>query len=187
MDIVQKIEQYSSQLVVHKESIKGVVEELVCIFKDSEKITIYLTGIGKSGHIARKCAATWQSLGIRAHFLNAQDILHGDMGVLRHGDMILYISNSGASEELLTVAQYLKVLPVIQVSLTNNLDAPIHAHMNHSATIGPTRILEAGLAPSVSSVISMMILDIVGMTLAEERGYSLKDFQVNHPSGALGK
>lgn len=187
MDVLQKIEQYSSQLIVHKESIKEAVEELVGIFKDIDNNTIYLTGIGKSGHIARKCAATWQSLGIRAHFLNAQDILHGDMGVMRYGDMVLYVTNSGASEELLTIARYLKTVPVIQVSLTNNVEAPIDAYMNHPVTVGPTRILEAGLAPSVSSVISMMILDIVGMSLAEGRGYSAKDFQVNHPSGALGK
>ena len=112
MSILQKIEQYSSQLVVHKESIKEAVEELVAIFKDCSKNTIYLTGVGKSGHVARKCAATWQSLGIRAHFLNSQDILHGDMGVLRYGDMVLYITNSGASEELLTIALYLKTMQI---------------------------------------------------------------------------
>jgi D-arabinose 5-phosphate isomerase GutQ len=93
-----KIHFYTDQLQSSRSSLEEVIKGIVSELVQTQGI-IYITGVGKSGHIARKTIATWQSLGIRAHFLSPQDALHGDVGILRKEDLVIHISNSGNTEK----------------------------------------------------------------------------------------
>ena len=185
-----KLRMYTCQLLEYITPIHNVVKELVSIVSKRGG-SIFMTGVGKSGLITQKCVATWQSLGLRCHCLNAQDSLHGDIGVLRGGDTLIYLTNSGNTGELIKIAQQLRGRGIVQVCLTNGTDPSIGEYMDYSCVFSPShKIQEAdkdSLVPSVSSILFMIVLDIAGMCLAEENGYSRDEFKKNHPSGALGR
>lgn len=188
-NIRHKLHLYSEQILSSESSIEKIIPNLVSRVINTNGI-VYLCGVGKSGYISRKTIATWQSLGIRAQFLSPQDALHGDIGILRSDDIVLYISNSGNTEELLSLATYLKKKDIPQLLLSNNPTAIMNSFVDTNYVISNTKIIEAdshGLVPSVSSILYMIVLDIVGIYVAEQRGYKKEDFQSNHPSGDLGK
>jgi arabinose-5-phosphate isomerase len=180
---------YATQIRGAAQSIDDAINLFAPRLKN---MTVYLAGIGKSGLVARKSASTWQSLGLPCHFLNAPDMLHGDIGVLRPGDAILYISNSGNTEELVQITRYIKTnKPAIEQILVTNNPTPIAAStVDRVATIGASKFIEAdaaSCAPTVSSVVFMIFLDMLGIRLAAA-GMATKDaFKQNHPAGDLGK
>lgn len=188
--IQAKLQMYTCQLSEYMTSIHNVITKLVSLVS-KRRGSVYMTGVGKSGHIMQKCVATWQSLGLLCHFLHSQDSLHGDIGVLRAGDIVIYLTNSGNTDELIKIAQHLRGRGIIQISLTNAIDSSIGCFMDHSCVLSPKhKIQEAdtySLVPSVSSTLFMMILDITGLCLAEKTSYSREEFKKNHPSGALGR
>lgn len=189
LSIHHKLHLYTEQLESSEESIEYVIKNLVTDILTTEGF-IYLCGVGKSGYICRKVIATWQSLGIRAHFLCPQDALHGDIGILRPNDMILYISNSGNTEEIITLAQYLQTRGIKQILLSNNSTASMNSIVDVNYVISNSKIKEVdshGLVPSVSSIFYMIVLDMVGIYVADKSGYGKNDFHENHPSGDLGK
>jgi arabinose-5-phosphate isomerase len=148
--------------------------------------TIYITGIGKSWHVARKCVATWQSLGLRSQSLLIQDLAHGDMGVFKDGDAIVYVSNSGNTEELVRIAKYIKEsLGIPQLSISAKTPCELANHTNHAISICKLKINEN--FPTVSTVLFMAVLDQVGIELARERGFTMENFKKWHPGGDLGK
>jgi arabinose-5-phosphate isomerase len=152
--------------------------------------TVYITGIGKSAHVARKSVATWQSLGLSCQTILIQDLFHGDLGALRPGDMILYLSNSGNTDEIIPVARYIKNnFDIRQICLTANLN-PKLGELAENFCITPGPITEAdknNQAPSVSSVLFMMATDLIGIRIAEKRGFTQEQFKKFHPGGDLGK
>ena len=153
--------------------------------------TVFLCGVGKSSHVARKCVATWQSLGLRCHPLNVQDLSHGDLGILEPGDCIIYISNSGNTEEIIQISKYIQTrFQVVQVALIASAKSPLEAYVNSVVSISPVTIEEADpwhTVPSVSTVLFMMTLDLVGIRVAELNGFTKQQFQLCHPGGSLGK
>lgn len=173
---------------LHESYLDRSIHTIVDVLKSVTGI-IYMTGIGKSAHIVRKCVATWQSLSIPAHFLLAQDLLHGDIGVLRPNDVILYVSHSGNTQELVAIASHVKsAIPVRQISLSNNSTPALDAFVDTSICLSEQKIREAdqfNKVPSVSSVLFMMSLDIVGILLSQERNFTDEQFRINHPSGNL--
>ena len=189
-EIKDKLRIYTDELEKSIETMTLSIKQLFDILKDI-KTTIYITGLGKSGHISKKCVATWQSLGIQAHYILIQDIFHGDMGILKNGDVIIYISNSGNTEELINTAKYIKEkFNMAQISITNNIYSKISEYMNHSIVVSSSHIKEADIlnkVPSVSSVLFMMFLDIVGIQLSESKGLTNEIFTLYHPAGDLGK
>ncbi len=188
-EVKLKMSLYIEQLIQHRESICAVVTQLVDTLKGGER-TIFMTGVGKSGHIARKSVAIWQSLGLRCHFLHPQDSFHGDMGILRPGDAILYLSNSGKTEELVQLASYLRNWDLLQLGIVNMAGSPLESVVESCYTVSAgVQILEAdihSLVPSVSSTLFMILLDLVGIGLAEKGDFTVEAFRRNHPSGALG-
>ncbi len=185
-----KLDRYISQTVRANDSLKECIHQLVSILRQRGG-TVFLTGLGKSAHIMKKCVATWQSLGLSAHPLLIQDMLHGDIGILKPEDTIIYASNSGNTDELLEVSEYIhKNFTVCQVCVTNNPSALLSKFVDHSINICNFKILEADtldMAPSISCVMFMMVFDIVGIHLAELNQITKQDFQRNHPGGSLGK
>jgi arabinose-5-phosphate isomerase len=190
MSIGDKIQIYYNQIkqaeIYFEESIKNIGS----VINDLSYNNIYITGIGKSYHITKKCVATWQSIGIRVNSLLVQDLFHGDLGTLRDNDIIIYISNSGDTEELVTVAGYIKQnFKITQISITNNNDSKLEKYMVHAINICNFKIKEAdqfNIIPSVSSVLFLMYLDLLGMYLSELNGFTKEQFKKNHPSG-IGK
>ena len=188
--IEDKLHIYTVELEKSIESMALSIKQLLDILKD-KNTTIYITGIGKSSHIAKKCISTWQSLNIQTYYILIQDIFHCDMGILKNGDIIIYISNSGNTEELINTSKYIKEkLNIIQISITNNIYSKISEYMNHSIVLSKYNINEADIlnkVPSVSSVLFMMFLDIVGIQLSERKGITNEFFTLYHPAGDLGK
>jgi arabinose-5-phosphate isomerase len=181
------VKMYVDQIQDTQDSIEAILDDLVPTLHQK---TVFMTGIGKSGHIARKCVATWQSLGISCHYFLCQDMLHGDIGVLHPNDIILYISNSGNTEELVPICSYIQNTfhTVAQILICNNKSPLLAPYVNKTHTIGNKKLIEAdkhNFAPSVSSVIFMILLDLLAFRISETT--TLDDIKRSHPGGSLGK
>ena len=152
------------------------------------KAKLVITGVGKSGIVARKIAATFSSIGLMALFLNPLDALHGDLGVVAPEDVCLLLSNSGETAELLEVLPHLKRRGTGRIAIVGRAES--------SLARGSDVVLEAGvdrevcplnLAPTASTAVAMAIGDALAAVWMERRGISPADFALNHPAGSLGK
>ena len=179
---------YTRQIRAASQSIEDAINLFAPRLKNAK---VYLAGVGKSGLVARKCVASWQSLGLPCHYLSVADMLHGDIGVLQPADVVLYTSNSGNTEELIQCTDYLNAHKpfVSQLLVTNNPEPKVGSVSGH-VMIGASKFVEAdpaNCAPTVSSVIFMIFLDRLGIRLAEATGFTKEAFKQNHPSGDLGR
>ena len=149
---------------------------------------VILIGMGKSGHIARKIAATLASTGTASYFVHPAEANHGDLGMLAPGDMVIAISNSGETEEILTLLPIIKLLDIPIIAMTGN---PHSALANYSTVhIDISVDKEAcplGLAPTSSTTAALVMGDAIAITLLEARGFKEKDFARYHPGGSLGR
>ena len=149
---------------------------------------VVATGMGKSGIIAQKISATLSSTGTPSLFLHPAEATHGDLGRIVKGDVLLAVSNSGDTEELLTLADWVKRLGGRLVALTGNprsplaLAADVHLDVSIRAEACPL-----GLAPTASTTAALAMGDALGMAVLERRGFTVEDFAVLHPGGRLGK
>src|SRR5687768_1751325 len=146
------------------------------------------TGIGKAGHIARKVSATFASTGTPSHFLSPTDAVHGDLGAVRKGDVILIFSSSGESDEILRLLSIVKKLdhPVIAVTASRNSGLGRHANV----VLKMGAIEEAcplGLAPSASTTAMMALGDALALSVMKVRKFTTDDFALFHPAGQLGR
>jgi arabinose-5-phosphate isomerase len=149
---------------------------------------VLTTGVGKAGHIARKLSATFASTGTPSHFLSATDAVHGDLGSVRPGDVVLIFSSSGESDEITRLLNLLKKLqhPTIAVTATRSNTLGRFADI----TIATGRIDEAcplGLAPSASTTAMLALGDALALTVMKLRHFTSEDFAVFHPAGQLGR
>ncbi len=145
------------------------------------------TGIGKSGHVARKIAATFSSTGTPATFLHASEAVHGDLGGLRKGDAVLAVSHSGESPEIVAMLPMLKQLDLPVIAITDNAQSTLALVANIVVMPGVTSANDPiGLAPTASSAAAMAIGDALALAVAQHRGYTAQHFE-HHPGGALGK
>jgi arabinose-5-phosphate isomerase len=145
-------------------------------------------GVGKSGHIGRKVAATLASTGTPALFVHPTEAAHGDLGMIAPGDVVLGISYSGRSDELLLLLPYFKRHRIPLIVLTGSLDSALAA--NADCVIDASVSEEAcplGLAPTTSTTVALALGDALAMTLLELRGFTRDDFALTHPSGSLGR
>jgi arabinose-5-phosphate isomerase len=148
---------------------------------------IVTCGVGKSAHIAAKVASTLSSTGTPASFLNANDAVHGDLGGLRKGDIVLAVSHSGENPEILAVLPLFKQLGVQVIAITDNLQSTLSLVSNIVLVPGTRSQADPiGLAPTASSAAAMAIGDSLALAIAQHRGLSVKDFE-HRPGGALGK
>ncbi len=149
---------------------------------------IVVIGIGKSGHIARKIASTLSSTGTPAMFVHPAEASHGDMGMITDKDVVLALSNSGTTSEVLTMLPLLKRKAVPLISITGNPDSIIAqtADINLDASV----IEEAcplGQAPTASTTVALVLGDALAMALLEAKGFTREDFAFSHPGGKLGR
>lgn len=149
---------------------------------------IIVTGIGKSGHVAKKIAATLASTGTPSFFMHGAEAIHGDLGMLTQQDVVLAISYSGAAQELLTVLSVAKRLNVPFIAVTGypqselavNADLHLDAHVEQEAC-------PLNLAPTASTTAALVLGDALAVACLEARNFSAEDFALSHPGGALGR
>ena len=148
---------------------------------------VIVTGIGKSGHVARKLAATFASTGTPAHFVHPSEASHGDLGMIRAGDVILALSWSGETAELADIVTYSRRFGVALVAISGHGDS----HLCRMADIGlvlprAEEACPAGIAPTTSALMQAALGDALAVALFEAKGFSSADFSRLHPGGRLG-
>ena len=187
-----------------KEAQRVLEAEARAIFASSKKIslnfskcidliidckgTVVISGIGKSGNIGKKITSTLASLGTPSIFLHTSDAFHGDLGILRRDDILICISNSGETEELVRLLNYAKRNDIKSIAITGNVNSTI----SKEATISLNSSVESeacplNLAPTCSTSVTMALGDALASICAMERGFKEIDFARFHPSGSLHK
>ncbi|MGH8140906.1 MAG: KpsF/GutQ family sugar-phosphate isomerase [Steroidobacteraceae bacterium] len=147
-----------------------------------------VTGMGKPGHIGRKLAATLSSTGTPAFFLHPGEAGHGDIGMLTRSDVLLAISNSGESAEVLALLPYVKRLAVPVIALTGNAASTLARAADVHLDVGvQEEACPHNLAPTTSTTAALVMGDALAIALLEARGFSSDDFARSHPSGSLGR
>lgn len=149
---------------------------------------IIVTGMGKSGHIARKIAATLASTGSPAFFVHPGEASHGDMGMITVNDSVIALSNSGEVAEMITLLPLLKRLGIALISMTGNEQSTLACASDaHLDTGVETEACPLDLAPTSSTTTALVMGDALAIALLEARGFTAEDFAFSHPGGTLGK
>lgn len=145
-------------------------------------------GVGKTGHIGVKLAATFASLGTPAIFVHATEAMHGDMGMITSEDLVILISNSGETKETLAPLPSLKRIGAATVAFTGQDDSHLAQACESVLTIPVTHEADdLGLAPTSSSTAALMVGDALACTISRLKGFTASDFALYHPGGALGQ
>ena len=168
------------------DSFSLAVESLLSVLRNHKKIV--LVGIGKSGNIAHKIAATLTSTGSPAVVLHSQNALHGDLGLLVEGDAVLALSYSGETKELLDLLPYLQHRSATLIALTGKPGSTLATHADHTInTSVPREACPLELAPTSSSTTMLVAGDALAMTLMSAQGFTSENFAQFHPAGSLGR
>ncbi|MCQ2994522.1 KpsF/GutQ family sugar-phosphate isomerase [Pseudomonas syringae] len=176
------------------EAVEGLLPHIdadfikACEMILASKGRVVVVGMGKSGHIGKKIAATLASTGTTSFFVHPAEASHGDMGMITSGDIILALSNSGTTAEIVTLLPLIKRLGIKMISLTGNpestlaeaADVNLNARVEHEAC-------PLNLAPTSSTTAALVMGDALAVALLEARGFTAEDFAFSHPGGALGR
>jgi len=165
-----------------EQAVDTVVETL------NRRGKIVVVGIGKSGNVGRKISATLTSTGSTSVVLNSVDALHGDLGIVNDGDLVLALSYSGESEELLNLLPALKRFPVKLIAVTGNIKSSLALHSDVALNVKvPKEACPFNLAPTSSTTAMLVMGDALAMAVLQARGFKKSDFARYHPSGAIGR
>ncbi len=149
---------------------------------------VVLTGMGKTGIIARKISATLASTGTNSIFLHAAEGIHGDLGMLAAEDIVIAISNSGSTAELLSILPYIKFMQIPMIALTGNPDSPLAKHADCILDCSvPADYEPFGLVPTATTTVALALGDALAIALLREKGFTATDFAKFHPGGTIGK
>lgn len=186
--------------IISNEVVDSAIEGLNALksnFEDSEYIKlidkiatitgkVILSGMGKSGHIARKIAATLASTGTPAFFIHPGEASHGDLGMITNTDIVILLSNSGETKELSDIINYCKRFGIPLVGIARNKNSTLINYADIKITI--PKIAEALLfdAPTTSTTMMLVLGDAIAMTLLKKKNFDREDFQIFHPGGRLG-
>ncbi len=159
-----------------------------CLLIQSCRGRVVVSGMGKSGHVGRKIAATLASTGTPAFFVHPGEASHGDLGMITPVDVVLALSNSGETDELLTILPLIKRQGVPLIALTGNSNSSLarlcDVHLDVSV---PAEACPLGLAPTASTTAQIVMGDALAIALLEARGFTAEDFARSHPAGTLGR
>src|SRR6267154_5737712 len=188
------VERGRRVLALEAEAIRRIADRLGPAFSAAVRLLaaakgrLIVSGVGKSGLIARKIAATFTSTGSPASFLHPVDSLHGDLGMVGRDDAALLLSKSGISDELFGLVGQLKRLGVPIVALTGDADSPLgrQATVVLDASVAEEACPET-LAPTASTTVALALGDALAVTLLEVKGFRREDFAALHPGGVLGR
>ncbi len=181
-------------LRIEAEAITGLIERLDARFEKAVELILnckgraVVTGLGKSGLIGRKIAATFASTGTPSLFLHAADAMHGDLGMLAAGDVLLAVSSSGETEELVELLEAVKRLGIQLVTLTASPQSTMAVASDAILDIAvKEEACSLNLAPTASTAAALAMGDALAIALLERRGFKEEDFAALHPGGRLGK
>jgi len=179
-----------SQLKNNYSNMANIIDEVSIIVNNIKKENqVYLSGMGKSGYVCKKCASTWQSLSIKCSYIDLPNLPHGDFGIFRDNDILILISNSGNTEEIVYILKYLKNnlnKKIISISIVANKNSIMEEYSDFTYILD--NIIEAdsiNMTPSTSSLIFMALLDGIAINLKKD--ISKDEFKMVHPAGSLGK
>ncbi|MEX3008004.1 SIS domain-containing protein [Hoeflea sp. TYP-13] len=163
----------------------AILEAIEVIAAKSGRLVI--TGVGKSGHIGAKSAATFASTGTPAQFVHATEASHGDLGMITADDCVLAISNSGETKELSDVLYHARRADIPLIAVTAKADSTLAQNATVAIVLPQSdEACPLGLAPTTSTLMQMMVCDTVAIGLLVRRGFSERDFRHFHPGGSLG-
>jgi len=181
-------------LTIESDGILGVIERLDDRFVRAVDLLrrcrgkVVVTGLGKSGLICRKIAATLASTGTPSFFLHAGDGVHGDLGMVMKGDVILAVSNSGETEEILKLIPHFKLNGLKMIAMTGNPDSLLAKAADVVLAVGvKEEACSLGLAPTASTTAALAMGDALAVVLLEANGFKEEDFASRHPGGILGR
>lgn len=173
------------------EVLKGELDhrfEEACHLLLACKGKVVVTGMGKSGHIARKIAATFASTGTPAFFMHPGEASHGDLGMLTKNDVLIAISNSGESSEILTLLPVIKRHLIPLITITRGQNSTMARFADVALTLGESpEACPLGLAPTSSTTTTLILGDALAVALLDVREFTADDFALSHPGGALGR
>lgn len=149
---------------------------------------VVVSGMGKSGHIGRKLASTFASTGTPSFFMHPAEASHGDIGMITSKDVVIFLSNSGKSDELLSILPVIKRIGAKIISITGNTDSELarESEIHLSAHVSQ-EACPLGLSPTASSTASLALGDALAICVLDQRAFTAEDFARSHPGGSLGK
>lgn len=181
-------------ITLERDAITEMLERIDgCFVKACELLLqcqgrVVVLGVGKSGHVGTKIAATLASTGTPALFVHPGEASHGDLGMITRGDVVLALSNSGNSTEILTLLPMLKRMGLPLIALTGKANSPLaQAADVHIDVSVRQEACPLNLAPTSSTTVTLVMGDALAVTLLEARGFTAEDFALSHPGGALGR
>ena len=189
--ITKRVDTYIDSLTSIRSQLQGSIEMLYNILKDKiNKTNIYFLGVGKSGNVCHKIVSTWSSLGLNVLTNNIEELFHGEFGKFKDGDVVVYISNSGNTTELINVSKHFtKHFNILQISISFNKECALKSYVDIDISMSHTfkEACHLNTAPTTSSVLFMILLDTVGSLLSENVvSLRIEDFKKFHPGGSLG-
>ena len=149
---------------------------------------VVVSGMGKSGHIARKIASTFASTGTPAFFMHPGEASHGDLGMITKNDIVIFFSNSGQSDELISIFPTIKRIGAKIIGISGNIDSELANESDiHISAAVTKEACPLGLAPTASSSVSLALGDALAICVLDLREFTAEDFAISHPGGKLGK
>lgn len=190
----QIINECKEKILMEADALRRVAEEVDDGYaKAVETILkcrgrVIVTGLGKTGHIGKKIAASFSSLGTPAYFVHSAESAHGDMGMITKDDVVIMISNSGKSREIVDMLPVLKIINPVLIAITSDKESPLGKAANIVLLVnaGP-EIDHMGLAPTSSSTGALAAGDALATVVSAMKGFQKKNFALSHPGGALGQ
>jgi arabinose-5-phosphate isomerase len=180
-----EIEALETGITNLKPDFIDIVEK---IYNMSSGGRVIVMGMGKSGHVGKKIAATLASVGTPSFFVHPAEAGHGDLGMVLDNDIILTISQSGKSEEIIKLIPFFKRSGIINICMTGNLKSPMSEMADYVInTSVPREACPMGLAPTSSTTLTLALGDALAICLLTKKGYTKEDFGKTHPNGTLGK
>lgn len=182
------------QTIRNEQQALAMVENNICSniipvieLIDECKGKIVFSGVGKSGHIGEKLAATYASLGITAIFVHSTEALHGDLGMISSEDVVILLSNSGETHEVLSMIPSLRKIGSTIISFTSKKESTLSHLCDFQLIYSYEREADPlNLAPTTSAIIMLSIGDAIAIAISQKRNFTSEDFGLYHPGGALG-
>lgn len=188
------IERAKEVLRIESEAVAALVDRVDERFSQAvemilrSKGKVVVTGVGKSGHIGRKIAATLSSTGTPSLFLHPVEGRHGDLGMVTRDDIVLAISNSGETDEINELLPFIKEIGAKLIAFTGKVNSTIAKSSHVILDVGVEKeACPLGLAPTASTTAALAMGDALAMVILDKRGFKRKDFARFHPGGSLGK
>lgn len=188
------IESAQRTIKIEQQAIAALFDRIdtsfaeACELMKTCKGRVIVTGMGKSGHIANKIAATFASTGTPSFFVHPGEASHGDLGMITGNDVVLAISNSGNTAEITTILPLIKRMGAPLISMTGNPSSTLATQSNIHLDISiKEEACPLGLAPTSSTTATLVMGDALAVALLESKGFSETDFAFSHPGGSLGK